>query len=133
MKRTPEERAAWAAKMKEYYRTHPGYAESVRARTRAEYERVMADPVLREKERARQRDKERRRRAFRKPADPAKKHARSLLLSAVRCGRIVKPSACEDCGGRDERIEAHHDDYSKPLQVHWLCTLCHGKRHRRAA
>lgn len=58
-----------------------------------------------------------------------KRRANSLLAHAVRSGRIVKPSRCGDCGFTATRIHGHHDDYSKPLAVHWVCPLCHRRRH----
>lgn len=58
-----------------------------------------------------------------------KQLARTLLNVAVRSGRLPRPTACEVCGGYGQRIEAHHKDYSKPLEVMWLCSVCHGKIH----
>jgi len=49
---------------------------------------------------------------------------------AIKSGKLVRPDRCEDCGKKADRIEGHHEDYDKPLQVAWLCPLCHGKRHR---
>lgn len=53
-----------------------------------------------------------------------KHRARLALSAAVKSGGIVRPKCCNDCGGRGE-IEAHHDDYSKPFAVKWLCRSCH--------
>ena len=130
---SPAGRAKRSAYMREYYRTHPEYAETVRQRAREKYALIMADPALRERERSRGRDKERRHRAARKKPDKVKVRARSLVESAVRCRRLTKPLYCQDCGGDHSRIEAHHDDYSQPLSVVWLCSICHGKRHKKRA
>lgn len=61
--------------------------------------------------------------------NPAKHRARAALHRAVDSGRLAKPSVCSRCPEK-HRIEAHHDDYSKPLDVTWLCTACHRVRHR---
>lgn len=61
---------------------------------------------------------------------PEKTEARKLLSAAVRRGEIVKPEECEGCG-QTKRLQAHHEDYSKPLVVQWLCSLCHGMQHRK--
>ena len=132
--RSSEERAARAAYMRDYYHTHPEYAESVRAAARKRHHRLMAAPKTSERERARGRDKYQR--LYRRPrpvyAGTAedKRKARSAVNNALRDGQLVKPEACEGegCEARHE-LEAHHEDYSKPLTVTWLCTKCHAHPH----
>jgi hypothetical protein len=88
----------------------------------------------REAERARHRARHRRDKAGKKrppSADPFKKRARKKLKYAVASGKIQKPSTCSQCGSTTERIDGHHTDYSKPLDVQWLCTICHGLTYRR--
>ena len=41
---------------------------------------------------------------------------------------IIKKQPCEVCGLLD--VEAHHDDYSKPLEVRWLCRKHHLDLHK---
>jgi hypothetical protein len=64
-------------------------------------------------------------------ANPEKRRAQIAVGNALRDRRITKGS-CEECG-TDERVEAHHEDYSKPLNVTWLCSACHGKTRRKVA
>jgi hypothetical protein len=54
--------------------------------------------------------------------------AHSAVSYAVSRGGLVRPDACSDCG-LEGRIHGHHEDYSKPLDVVWLCPRCHKKRH----
>lgn len=44
-----------------------------------------------------------------------------------RRGKLKKPSRCEGCGKR-RKLEKHHEDYSKALNVIWLCNPCHVER-----
>lgn len=64
---------------------------------------------------------------FRKE-NPQKYHAHSLVTSAVRCGRLIKPDKCMGCG-KKKKLQGHHDDYYKPLEVKWLCAPCHYVEH----
>jgi len=57
---------------------------------------------------------------------PEKYKAHYLLTNAVRDGRLKK-GVCEKCGRKD--THGHHNDYSKPLDVRWLCPPCHAKEH----
>ena len=57
-----------------------------------------------------------------------KRNAHLKVLRAIKSGKIIR-GPCERCGTKNE-IEGHHEDYSKPLQVMWLCILHHKERHR---
>lgn len=56
--------------------------------------------------------------------------AREAVKYALRAGRL-KRAPCEACGAFE--TDAHHDDYSKPLVVRWLCRVCHAAHHKRQA
>lgn len=90
--------------------------------------RRLEDPEFAERERAHRRASNRRNAA----RNALKKKARDALRNAVVRGRVV-PGACEignDCEGR---IEGHHENYERPLDVTWLCVRHHMERHRRIA
>ena len=50
--------------------------------------------------------------------------------NAVRDGVLKKPSECSSCGKTNCRIEGHHSDYDRPLDVQWLCSACHRAWHK---
>lgn len=54
-----------------------------------------------------------------------KKNAQRAVLRALEKGLLIKPHKCSRCGNIPLRIEAHHEDYTKRLDVEWLCTPCH--------
>jgi hypothetical protein len=61
-----------------------------------------------------------------------KDRAKRIVRAAIDDGSLVRPTTCQKCGEipapyRDGRspIQAHHHDYSKPLDVEWLCIKCH--------
>lgn len=56
-----------------------------------------------------------------------KRTASQAVNYAVRRGYLVK-QPCEVCGATD-RVHGHHDDYSKPLDVRWLCVKHHRQHH----
>jgi hypothetical protein len=56
---------------------------------------------------------------------PDRNTARRTTEKAVRRGRLNR-QPCEVCG---DSAQAHHDDYSKPLEVRWLCRKHHNEFH----
>jgi hypothetical protein len=58
---------------------------------------------------------------------PEKILARLLLKQAVDDGKIEKKN-CQECGS--DKTRGHHPDYSKPLEVIWLCQKHHQRLHQ---
>lgn len=59
-----------------------------------------------------------------------KNKARAVTRNAVKTGKLEKPLQCSMCS-QELPLDAHHDDYSKPFDVLWLCVICHKIKHGR--
>lgn len=63
--------------------------------------------------------------------------SQNLLEQAIEDGKIIRKRFCEECGMVDPpgtkptKINAHHPDYNKPLDVMWLCKKCHFEWHKK--
>ncbi|MCP1173764.1 hypothetical protein [Ralstonia chuxiongensis] len=69
-------------------------------------------------------------RGYAKAHGTAEHHkARRLVRTAIETGRMTR-QPCEVCGTKP--AQAHHDDYSKPLDVRWLCPTHHREHHAKA-
>jgi hypothetical protein len=93
--------------------------------------RAMTDPKVQEYERQRSKRPHRRAHIAKTAREWNKKNpeayrAHYLVTNAVRDGRLKK-LPCLFCG--DEKVHGHHRDYSKPLDVIWLCPKCHHRLH----
>lgn len=70
---------------------------------------------------------------------PEKAEAHRQLRLALKQGKIIKPDACQSCRAVDPRCADgrtalhghHHRGYDNPLEVMWLCALCHRAEHDR--
>ncbi len=60
--------------------------------------------------------------------NPEKYKAQTILNNALRDKKIIKPDTCSVCNCAT-RIYGHHEDYSKPLEVMWMCQRCHKLHH----
>lgn len=56
--------------------------------------------------------------------------AHNKVTKAIISGKLVRPGFCSQCNSTG-KIEAHHPDYSKPLEVVFLCVKCHMEEHKR--
>ena len=59
--------------------------------------------------------------------NPEKWRARSVVSHAVRDGRLKK----KPCYCGETKVEGHHKDYSKPLDIEWLCKKHHLEKHEK--
>ena len=109
---------------------------------RAKYREARADPVAF----ARLQQKQARNYRQKKEADPSflaeqaekrrlkryhsealvKLRCRQATHRAIRAGVLVK-QPWEVCG--EVKVDAHHDDYSQPLAIRWLCGKHHAEHH----
>jgi len=117
----PETNAEWRERnhnkvLEKGRRYHAKHRESINARRRA---RSQADP-----------SSPRASRDLWNEQNPEKVAAYLMVRKAVNRGELIK-HPCEVCGG--EKAEAHHDDYSRPLDVRWLCRAHHVAHHMKEA
>lgn len=102
--------------VKECYRKNPEYRRK-RNEANKKWQKENYEKVIRNNE-------------IQKQRYPDKYKARWMLRQAVSKGKIMKPNTCSKCHKEKTRIEGHHEDYSKPFDVVWLCAPCHRKLHK---
>ena len=96
--------------------------------TNDRYLRRMEEPEWRENELLRQRIKTRNsvhRITPRTRKKQPKRPAVTAVGNAIRDGRLLR-KPCQICGSK---AQAHHEDYSNPFEVMWLCHRHHADRH----
>ncbi len=70
--------------------------------------------------------KQRRKRAS---MGPMYDRSHRAVANAIKAGKLVWPDHCQRCLTQG-CAQAHHDDHGKPLEVMWLCPICHAQRHK---
>lgn len=81
------------------------------------------------------RHKEERRKYYRSwyATNGRKRHPGSYVAmrkvqAALKEGSLIRPDRCQLCGSTG-RLAGHHEDYSRPLTVLWVCYSCHRQIH----
>ncbi len=116
-----EAKKEWRAKRKSSGR--PVVSTKMPREWHQKYERrYFADPVNRK------RVAENQQRYRKNPLLRDRYSARWLTSRAIKTGRLVR-GLCEVCGAGE--VEAHHDDYAKPLSIRWLCKKHHCEHHAK--
>lgn len=57
--------------------------------------------------------------------------AQHKVFRALKNGRLIRPPECSCCR-RPCKPQAHHADYTRPLDVVWVCAQCHNNITRGA-
>ena len=116
-----------------YLERHPGRATENARRRRRENPQRQREASLRYRQRHAVRLRIREAEYTAKNRD--KVYARQAVYKARKRGELSPASACEQCGHDFSvyRLEAHHEDYAKRLEVEWLCSRCHADRHLEVA
>jgi hypothetical protein len=58
-------------------------------------------------------------------ANRERARAHNKVHYAIKVGRLRRPARCERCGRPSKKIDAHHEDYARPLDVKMVCPTCH--------
>ncbi len=53
---------------------------------------------------------------YHKNKDRLREYQRNYDMASAMCGKL--------------KVDAHHEDYAKPLVVKWLCRSCHVSLHK---
>ena len=57
-----------------------------------------------------------------------RQQCRSITNGLIETGKIPRGTVCEKCG-TDKKIHCHHNDYTDPENISWLCRPCHVTLH----
>jgi hypothetical protein len=87
----------------------------------ASYSRYQCVDCYRKYRQEKRQDPEYRDRTF-------KQNVRTFTRNCIKIGILIKEQ-CKICG-TNENVEAHHEDYTKPLDVIWLCRNHHREHHK---
>lgn len=109
-------RAANLDRIQEYDRQRGMLPHRVAARQEYQQTEAGKSAVLRSHQRSKKRH-------------PDRYKARNAVNSAIANGRLVPWPACAFVPCTDPKVEAHHPDYSRPLDVVWLCPTHHKQAH----
>ncbi len=106
-------------KVKEYDRNRPNAAERSK-RFGAAHKDRMKNPDYKKNFRKKRKEWD--------EGYVVQKGANTIAGHAIRDGRLTK-EPCEVCG--ELKVDAHHDDYEKPMDVRWLCRTHHAEHHKK--
>jgi len=104
-------------KVRSYDRNRPNHSERIQKNK----ERLDNDPIAKKKNNEQRNEWSKQNRH--------KRNANQKLSRSVLKGIVIRKFVCEKCPS-DIKVEAHHEDYLKPLDVVWLCSKCHHLRHK---
>lgn len=106
-------------RIREYDRNRPNAKE----RNREEKERIKQNPKRYERYQEQKKEWANK--------NKYKIQAQRKVRNALKQEKIIRLDKCEVCDKTNCKIEAHHYDYSKPLDVIGLCVECHKNVHKR--
>jgi len=126
----PENLAKKKERDRKYSQTEQG--KKARAQARIKYLKTSKGKIVASKTNKKYRQTQRYKDAVTKYRlkFPEKRQANIDVMNALHCGKLIRPDLCSVC---DKTCipEGHHPDYSKPLEVIWVCHDCHVAIHWR--